>query len=339
MIYKPYNNKDSYPIKIFEQIKGHKIDEEFEILEYIKSGGSGEVYKGKFKKIKTSKFTALKFVLSKKFDENKNDKQKSNVDYQEIILHYKLKHKNIPNIYGCYSIKDGYTISMEYSKYGDLSSFKKKELKKSYLSETFICYISFQILGAISYLHKNKIIHYDIKQQNILVDEYLNFFLTDFSASLDYKSAKQSIQLNRVGTSYYISPESLNEEKINVLDANKIDIYSFGVLIYVLAFGVYPYNLGNINNKDYSQMAKNIKENELVFPTNFKHSKMFHNFISKCLQKDINKRYSIYEALRDPWVIGNKYILDEKEKLNNGPKFLINTMTNSILDFNNYVNK
>ena len=61
---------------------------------------------------------------------------------------------------------------------------------------------------------------------------------------------------------------------------------------------------------------------------------MFLNFISKCLEKDINKRYNIYDALRDPWVKANKYILDEKEKLGNASKFLINMVTNSINEFN-----
>ena len=338
MIFKFNSIKTNYPIDINKQIKGYKIDEEFEILDYIKSGGSGDVYQGRFKKIKTSKYTALKFIFCKDIRENKNDKQESSPDFHEILLHHKLKHKNIPDIYGCYTIKEGYSISMQYCKYGDLGNFKKKVLKKQYLSETFICYISFQILSAILYLHKNKIIHFDIKQQNILVDEYLNFYLTDFSVSLDYKSIKQDIKLNQVGTSYYICPESLNEEKIKVLDTNKIDMYSFGVLIYLLAFGDYPYKLRNIKDKDYSQMAKNIKENKLDFPKNFKHSKKFHNFISKCLQKNNNERISIYDAMRDPWVIGSKYIYDEKEKLNNVSHFLIKMMSDSILEFNNYLN-
>ena len=85
-------------------------------------------------------------------------------------------------------------------------------------------------------------------------------------------------------------------------------------------------------------MAKNIKENKLDFPKNFKHSKKFHNFISKCLQKNNNERISIYDAMRDPWVIGSKYIYDEKEKLNNVSHFLIKMMSDSILEFNNYLN-
>ena len=330
-----FDRKNNCICEICGRIKGHIISEEFEIINYIKSGGAGFVFKGKLKKKSTLKYTALKFFLSK--NHNKKKSHKLN-EYNEILLHYKLKHKNIPAIYGCYTIDGGSCLSMEYCEYGDLSNFKKNILKKSCLSETFICFIASQILDAILYLHKNRIIHFDIKLQNILVDECLNFFLTDFSVSLNYKSVDEYIHLNRVGTAYYISPESLNEERIKIEDASKIDIYSFGVLIYVLAYGDYPYNLKNTNDKDYSQMAKNIQENELQFPKSLNHSSMFHNFISKCLEKDINKRLNIYEAIKDPWVFANQYILDEKEKIGNASNFLIKMMTNSISSFNQYIN-
>lgn len=333
MISFPYSNKKNCISEIIELTKGHIISEEFEILNYIKLGVSRKLYKGKIKKSKTGQLTVLKFFIPKN-NNDRNETQQLKEEYEEIILHYKLKHKNIPQVYGCYTINGGSCLSMEYCIYGDLNNFKKNILKKPCLSETIICFISSQILDAIFHLHKNKIIHFDIKPQNILVNDYLNFFLTDFSVSLSYKSIDEYIDLNRVGTSYYICPESLKKERIKVEDASKIDIYSFGVLLYVLAFGDYPYDLRKVNDKDYSQMAKNIQENELQFPNSNNHSKMFINFISKCLEKDINKRYNIYDALRDPWVKANKYILDEKEKQGNASKFLINMVTNSIDEFN-----
>lgn len=336
MISIPSNNKKNCTSEIIELTKGHMIGEEFEILNYIKSGTAGHIYKGKIKRSKIEKLSALKFFIPKN-NNDQNETQHLKEGYKEIILHYKLKYKNIPQVYGCYTINGGTCLSMEYCNFGDLNNFKKNILKKTCLSETIICFISSQILDAIFHLHKNKIIHFDIKPQNILVDDYLNFFLNDFSVSLSYKSIDEYIELNRVGTSYYICPESLNKERIKVEDASKIDIYSFGVLLYVLAFEDYPYNLRKPNDKENSKMAKNTQENELQFPKNINHSKMFLSFISKCLDKDINKRYNIYDALKDPWVKANKYILDEKEKLCNGEKFLINMLTNSIVEFNKFI--
>jgi serine/threonine protein kinase len=126
----------------------------------------------------TYRFSACKFLIEKgreRDDRNskKNSQTENNGRNAEISIHGKLKHKYIPPIYGYYKIKYGTCIAMEYSKYGDLENFKKNILKRSTLSESFICYFVGQILEALFYLSINKIIHMDIKLQNILIDEYL----------------------------------------------------------------------------------------------------------------------------------------------------------------------
>ena len=320
--------------KLFESIP---LTDYFEILEPIKKGKS-RVYKGKFKTIKTQKLAALKIISFKKnkhFREKNQKKLKYIEDHSEITFHYKLKNKNIPNIYGYYSIKDrGVCIAMEYSQYGDLSNFKKNVLKKHIFSETLLCYIASQVLNAILYLHQNKIIHMDIKIQNILIDDYLNVNLTDFSVSMNYKSCEKYIYLLNNGTTRYKSPEVLEEKIIKVEDASKIDIFSFGIVIYVLGLCDYPYNMKDL--KDDKEILKNIKEKNLTFE-NTKNSEMFKSFLKKCLEKDIKKRYNIHEALEDPWIKGSEYILNEKEKLCNGSKFLINMAVGNIIDFNEYI--
>ena len=64
---------------------------------------------------------------------------------------------------------------------------------------------------------------------------------------------------------------------------------------------------------------------------------MFINFLKNLLNKDINKRYDIKQALNDPWIKGSFILLDEKEKLFNIEKFLIELNMNSIKEFNDYV--
>ena len=318
-----------------KKLNGYIISEYFEILNYIGKGGSGIVFQGKFKKIKTDKFAAIKFIIQKNSEAQRKNKNKANENHMEIIIHNRLKHKNIPEIYGFYQINEGTCIAMEFCKY-DLPNFKKQILKKCF-SETLICYISFQILEAILNLQKNHIIHLDIKPQNILIDEYLNVKLCDFSISLNYKSTEKNLNLQRAGTSYFISPEVLEEKTIELSEASKIDIYSFGVLIYLLSYYDYPYNLNKINDKDYPKILKNIQDNELEFPQKVKHSQMLQNFLIKCLEKDIKKRYNIFDAMADPWIKGHEFIFDEKEKLNNGCKFLMNMMADNIFEFNKYI--
>ena len=316
------------------KFKGFKISEYFELSNYIGKGSSGSLFQANFKKIKTDKSTAIKFLFQKNADNQRKCKNKSNENHMEIIIHSKLKHKNIPDTYGYYEINEGTCIAMEFCKY-DLISFKKQLLKKNF-SETLICFISFQILEAILNLQKNHIIHFDIKPQNILIDEYLNVKLCDFSISLNYNSTDKYLYLKRAGTSYFISPEVLDEKTIEVEEASKLDIYSLGVLIYLLAYHDYPYDLNKVNDKDFPNILKNIQDNKLKFPKNVNHSQMLKNFLMKCLEKDIKKRYNIFDAMRDPWIKGYEFISDEKAKLNNGCKFLMNMMANNILEFNQY---
>ena len=324
--------------KMKELIKNTPYAEKFELIESIKEGSVGTVYKTKLKDSKINKFFASKFLITEKNKEKRKNKEKNELNRKhfEISIHGKLIHKNIPKIFGYYKIHDSSCILMEYDMYGDLENFKRKIIKRAALSESLICYIGAQILEAISYLHKNKIIHMDIKQQNILIDDFLSVKLTDFSISINYKNLK-TISLPLMGTCYYISPETLEERTINTEDASKIDIYSFGVLLYVLAFCDYPYELRNVDTKNYEGILKNIKEKDLIFPGETGHSDMFKDFLGKCLEKNLSKRYNIFDTMNHPWIKGFHFLQDEKERIYNAGKFLTNLLVDNILEYNKYI--
>ena len=338
-------------IELKEILEGTKLIEYFELLELIKKTAGSIVFKGKFKTIKSLKFSTLKMISFNKKEiraqeGTSNQLQNSGLDYfqedhSEAEIHWKLKNKNIPDLYGYYSVHNiGSCIAMEYSAYRDLGYFRKNILKKHIFSETLLCYISSQALNAILYLHQNKIIHMDVKIGNILIDDYLNVKLCDFSVSINYKSCDKSIILDNNGTIPYKSPEVMEGKRIQVDEASKIDIFSFGVVLFTLGLSYYPYDIKIPKNKEgikEEDILKNIKDNKLNFGKT-KNSEMFQNFVEKCLEKDITKRYNIYQALKNPWIIGNKYILNEKEKLCNASKFLINMTVGNIIDYNKYVN-
>ena len=311
--------------------------EKFELLEFKKNGSAGSVLKAQTR-LKGNKnnrrFVALKFLYNGK----KANKPKKEINHQEIIVHGALKHKNIPQIYGYYKIGEfNSCIAMEYSQYGDLENFKKNVIKRVPLSETFICYILGGLSDAVNYIHThNKIIHMDIKQQNIVVDDYINIKLTDYSISIDYKN-KDFIKLPMIGTCYYMSPEVLRKETIPANYASKVDVYSIGVLLYLLAFCDYPYKLKDIDNKNYPQILNNIENNDLEFPSDYEISKPFLNLLKNCLNKDISKRYNIHQLVNDPWTKGYQIILNEKEKLYNAGKFVIDLMVDNMINFNEYI--
>ena len=317
--------------------KAPEFYEKFELLEFKKCGSAGSVLKAQTKiKAQNSKakpkIVALKFLFN-----GKEGKAKKEINHQEIIAHGSLKHKNIPQIYGYYKIGDNSCIAMEYSHYGDLENFKKKVIKRAPLSESLICYILGGLAEAVYYIHThNKIIHMDIKQQNIVIDDYLNVKLTDYSISINYRNLK-NISLPMIGTCYYMSPEVLKKETIPANYASKIDVYSIGVLLYLLAFCDYPFKLKEVDHKNYARIWKNIQQYDLEFPTDMENSKPFLNLLRNCLNKDIKKRYDIYQLMNDPFVKGYQIILNEKEKLYNAGKFVIDLMVDNILNFNQYL--
>ena len=346
----PTNSSQTSTTKTIHDIYNDKVElekylkencpefwEKFELLEFKKNGSAGAVLKAQTRSKENKKnrrFVALKFLYNGK----KNNKPKKEINHQEIIIHGALKHKNIPQIYGYYKIGEcNSCIAMEFSQYGDLENFKKKVIKRVPLSETFICYILGGICDAVYYMHThNKIIHMDIKQQNIVVDDYINIKLTDYSISIDYKN-KDFINLPLIGTCYYMSPEVLRKETIPVEYASKIDVYSIGVLLYFLAFCDYPFKLKDVGNKDYPQILKNVENNDLEFPKDYEISKPFLNLLKNCLNKDISKRYSIHQLINDPWTKGYQIILNEKEKLYNAGRFVIDLMVDNIINFNGYI--
>ena len=339
--------KDMLPIKeYFKNIENMKeflkdgcqdFNTNFELLNFVNSGSCGLVFEGKIKKT-PNKRIGLKFLMGK-IMEDKREKNQNQKRIKEYNFQKKLHHKNITGLYGFYEIKNCSCIAMDYAKYGDLDYFQKKLIQKKYLSETLIAYITIQILEGLQYCHQCKIIHMDIKQQNILIDENLTIKITDFSVSQSYEFVKDGgkFTLPLAGTSLYMSPEVLSKCEIDVEDCNKIDMFSLGTLLYNSAFGEFPYQLEYTDRKNFKGIYDKITQKNLVFPITKSYSFLFKNFLRGLLNKNIKQRYSISDAMKDPWIKGTKLIFKEKEKTYDLEKFLINVVTDNIKLFNDYL--
>ena len=332
-----YSNK--YNIISFINKNNHEFFEKFDLCEFINSGSAGYVYRGIYKG-KNKQQVAIKFLINKKQKENREKKENDtkNVN-QEIAISKKLHNKNIIEIYA-YIKKEQMKYSvLEYGKYGDIEHFLKKLLKRAVLAETFLNYIGKQILDGLEYLHRTKTIHMDIKPGNILIDSNLDAKITDFSVSCSYLEfhREDTVKFPFVGTGKYIAPEILSKSHLKIKEAEKIDIYSFGVTLYYLFYGEYPYKLNDVKSKEYDNILKYIQKEELVFPDFKKISILFKDFLTKILEKDYTKRLTIKEALNHPWIKGSQIIFEEKENLSNQESFLIKLITDNIPKFNDYV--
>ena len=329
--------KDINNMKHFLKDGCQEFNNNFELLNFINSGSCGLVFEGKLKNSPTNQRVGLKFLMGKILDDKREKNNQKKI--KELYFQKKLHHKNITGLYGFYEIKNCSCIAMDYAKYGDLEYFQKKLIQKKYLSETLIAYITIQILEGLQYCHQCKIIHMDIKQQNILIDENLNIKITDFSVSQSYEQYKEGSKFNLplAGTSLYMSPEVLAKEEIDLEDCNKIDMFSLGTLLYNSAFGQFPYQLEYSDRKNFKGIHDKISQKNLVFPNIKSYSILFKNFLRGLLNKNIKNRYSIHDALEDPWMKGTKLIFKEKEKMHDLEKFLINIVTDNIKSFNDYL--
>ena len=263
-----------------------------------------------------------------------------NNNINEIIISKKLKNKNIITNYGfCDIKKNEIDFIMEYAKYGCIIDFQKC-LKKNYLSESTLCYLTYQILNGLKYCHMNKVAHFDIKPQNIVIDDYLAVKIIDFSISLDYrKLTSKKIKLPFRGTSLYMAPEVIVSKTILVKDLNKVDLFSLGVTLYHLAFGTFPFGLTHEDTKNYDKIYEKIMQGMKIEITDDDYSKHFIDFLNKLLQNDINERIDINEALNHYWVKGAVILNDEKEKVYNASNFLSYLITDHFKSFDDYINK
>ena len=314
--------------------KNLNFSENFEILNYVDSGSESTVWNGFFKK--TKKEVIIKLIFNNKRRKKKNE--------NEFEIASKLKNNNIINFY-CYAhmIKDeSYFILMENAKYGNLLNFKKNIIRRANLSETMICYLAYQILNGLIYCHKCKIAHMDLKPKNIVIDEFLNVKLIDFSISINYQGKKlnDQIKLPSKGTSLYMPLEVITSQKIKYKDLNKVDLYGLGVTLFYLAFGDFPYNLKYEDADNYTKICEKIFIKNIGIDYENKHfSSHFLDFLSKLLEKNINKRINIYEAKDNYWIKGANILLKEKENLCNAISFINGLLTNHIKNFNDYLEK
>lgn len=297
--------------------------ESLELKELIGYGGESHVYKSLIKNVKRP--VTLKVIY------NNKKHYKNSI---EIEIANKLKNKNVVKFFGMKSIKNANfncdCIVMEYSKFGNIRQFQRNFIKRNNMSESTLCYFASLILKGLKYCHMSKIAHYDIKPQNIIIDESLNLKLIDFSISINYKE-KDKIKLPNQGTDHYRAPEVLNSEIIDTKYLEKVDLYSLGSMLFNLAFGVYP--------DEFTIKELEEKYNSLIEENNSNYSKYFFDFIKQLLQIDINKRINLKQAMEHYWIKGAEILLDEKEKMSNANIFLSHLIFDFFPNFNKYIYK
>ena len=258
----------------------------YEFISKIGNGSFGKVRLYRDRKIQSMKY-AIKTIKKNIF----NIYSITNA-LKEIEILRSLDHPNIVKYFETYEDDLYLHIIMEYIPGDNLFKMLSNKQKINF-SEKDINEIMLYLMKAILFLHHNGIIHRDIKPENILFSikgEYSSLKLIDFGLSTNFNSKREKYS---VGTPYYMSPEML-EGKYYF----KSDMWSIGVILYMIVTGSYPFN-GKNKNEIFKMIYEGNYNIQKLDEQNC--SYQLKNLIKKSLIKDINKRISIEDALNCDW--------------------------------------
>ncbi len=275
----------------------------YEILKKLGQGGMGIVYLAEDTKLKRQ--VAIKF-LPQNISRNSDERKRFEIEAQAAAA---LNHPNIATVYAIEHTDDDVFIVMEYIEGKELKHIideakgqrpkGKKELpiadRQSFtangqLPTAYCIDIATQIAAGLQAAHEKGIVHRDIKSSNIMITEKGQVKVMDFGLAKVGKGIHLTKEQSTLGTAPYMSPEQARGEETD----QRTDIWSFGVVLYEMMTGQFPFKgdyehavIYSIINEKY-QSISNIR-NDI-------HPKI-EEIVSKALQKNVDQRYQNAQPL------------------------------------------
>lgn len=210
-----------------DQYIGKMLDNRYEILERIGTGGMAIVYKAKCHRL--NRLVAIK-ILKSDLAQNEEFRRRFNAESQAVA---QLSHPNIVSVYDVSRGGDMEYIVMELI---DGITLKQYMEKRGQLNWRESLHFITQIMRGLSHAHSRGIIHRDIKPQNIMVLRDGSVKVADFGIACLADSA-QTLTQEALGSVYYISPEQARGDRPDA----RSDIYSSGVVLYEMLTGRLPF--------------------------------------------------------------------------------------------------
>jgi serine/threonine protein kinase len=315
-------------------------------LPKIGEGSYGEVFL-------TSKKNSKEIFATKKVEKQKIMSEKLRQYFlNEIEILKNLNHPNIMQLVEIKSSHNNIYLITEYCNGGTLSDnlTLHQKMHKSPLPEKTVIYLMKQIADAVHYLHERRIIHRDLKMENIL----LHFENLDDRKKLNLLKAKvkiidfgfarylnnDSISSSIVGSPLNMAPDILHaladsSWRKNLKYNEKADIYSIGVIMFILLIGKPPFNAG-----DYKDLYSKVNYGIYSIPKDLKLSKECITIMNGMMMQDSERRFSIMEVLRSDFLMKpyEKFeMVDFAEYENSNSNFNGNLNGSNVKNKHNYV--
>ncbi|OMJ85501.1 hypothetical protein SteCoe_13190 [Stentor coeruleus] len=200
-----------------------------------------------------------------------------------------LNHQHIIRYFEYFEDSNCFYVSLEYCERGDLYSEIKKVVR---FTEEASAEIMLQLLSAVQYLHDKKIVHRDLKLQNILLittPNSISIKIADFGSACWLSNNFKAQGL--FGTPCFQAPEVLN----GIYD-EKVDIWSCGVILYALLQGEILYKEEDIKNLDNKSLDFSIDHSD------FNNKTLLIDFLKHLIRINPEERFTAKDALNHPWI-------------------------------------
>ncbi|KAG6826126.1 hypothetical protein H0H92_001045 [Tricholoma furcatifolium] len=216
---------------------------------------------------------------------------------REIEVLRTLKHPNIVRLYDVIETDKYIGIILEYASGGELFDHI---LAHRYLREKDAAKLFSQLISGVWYIHQKKIVHRDLKLENLLLDRHRNVIITDFGFANRFEHRADDLMQTSCGSPCYAAPELVISEGLYVGSA--VDIWSCGVILYAMLAGYLPFDddPANPDGDNINLLYKYIVNTPLSFPDYI--SAEARDLLGMMLVPDPTRRSSLEDIMRHPWL-------------------------------------
>ncbi|XP_013918545.1 PREDICTED: serine/threonine-protein kinase 36 isoform X3 [Thamnophis sirtalis] len=262
--------------------------DKYHVLEMVGEGSFGKVYKGRRKY--SAQVVALKFIPKV----GRSQKDLKNLQ-REIEIMRGLHHPNIVQMLDSFETDKEVVVVTDYAE-GELFQILEDD---GNLPEEQVQVIAAQLISALYYLHSHRILHRDMKPQNILLGKGGVVKLCDFGFARAM-SVQTMVLTSIKGTPLYMAPELVEEKPYD----HTADLWSVGCILYELYVGTPPFYTNSI-----FQLVSLIIKDPVKWPKNM--SSHFKSFLQGLLMKDPRERLSWPELLYHPFIAGRVTVIND----------------------------